>query len=361
MVKVLLSYNTFSGSDGPPAMPPSSCSFCLVVWTGEPPKELTKQQRQALIAALESWPNELGASERQNLLRELDQRYSSDVRERISSALQARCAAALKGEEWPKLEVKPSSIRKKSDEPDSKDHETFVRELPRLIEAQKNGKEAVIKPESKRSSEDIVTLQLAQREIVNGNALAFEYLVRWTVAVDDAAVMDGGRTVGAVFGNILFDVARSKKLLWPKDVDIGKSRSSFAAACLQYAYEPARQADVPLREAISSFRPNSRARIALKAAAGKKDRAATRWIASRKPSRIDMYGDAFTLYYQSVGEAEDLQFLEKCATNAMSRFNTALRQGRDEWWRFSDPLEAYAIVRLKCQLMGEPVSFAFAK
>jgi hypothetical protein len=74
-----------------------------------------------------------------------------------------------------------------------------------------------------------------------------------------------------------------------------------------------------------------------------------------------MYGDAFTLYYQSVGKAEDLQFLEKCATNAMNRFNTAAREGRDEGWRFSDPLEAHAIVRLKCQLMGEPVSFSPTK
>jgi hypothetical protein len=359
-VTVLLSYNNFSSNDGPPAMPPSSCPFCLAVWTGEPPKELTKKQRQALNAALESWPNELSASERQNLLRELDQRYSG-VGERISSALQARCAAALRGKEVPKFVVKPSRVGTKSREPDPKDHETFLRELPRLIEAQRKGKEAVIKPESEMASKDIVTLQQAQREIVNGNALAFEYLVRWTLVVDDAVVLDRGRTVGDVFGDILFDVARSKKLPWPKDVDLGKARSSFAADCLQYACEPARQPDAPLREAIANFRPFVRAQIALKAAAGKKDRAATRWILSLEPSRVDMYGDAFTLYYQSVGQAEDLRFLETCATNAMYRFKSAARQGRDEGWRYGDPLEAYRIVRLKCQLMGEPLPFAPAK
>jgi len=360
MVTVLLSYNNFDGNNEPPTMPPSSCPFCQAVWTGDPPKELTNEQRQALKTALESWPKELSASERQNLLKELDQRYS-DVRDRISSALQTRCAAALKGKELPRFKVKPTRIGKEARDWDKKDHETFLRELPRLIEAQKKGKEAVIKPESEMASEDIVTLHQAQREIVNGNALAFEYLVRWTVAVNDAVIMDGGRTVGDVFGGILFDVARSKKLPWPKDVNIGKARSSFAAACLKYAYEPDQQLDEPLRKAIADFRPFARAQIALMAAAGKRDRAATSWISSLEPSRIDMYGDAFTLYYQSVGRAEDLQFLEKCATNAMNRFNTAVRDGRDEGWRFSDPLEAYATVRLKSQLMGEPVSFAPAK
>jgi hypothetical protein len=118
---------------------------------------------------------------------------------------------------------------------------------------------------------------------------------------------------------------------------------------------------VPLRKAIANFRPFVRAQIALKAAAGKKDRAATRWISSLEPSRVDMYGDAFTLYYQSVGKAEDLRFLETRATNAMNQFKSAARQGRDEGWRYDDPVEAYEIVRLKCQLMGEPVSFAPAK
>ena len=361
MVTVLRSYNNFDGNNGPPTMPPSSCPFCLAVWRGDPPKELTKPQRQALNAALESWPNELSASERQNLLRELDQRYSADVRGRINSALQARCAAALKGKELPRFEVKPTRFGKESRDWDQKDHETFLKELPRLIEAQKKGKEAVIKPDSEMASHDIVTLHQAQREIVNGNALAFEYFVRWTVAVDDAAVMDGGRTVGDVFGNLLFDVARCKKLPWPKGVDLGKARSSFAAACLKYAYEPGQQLDEPLRKAISDFRPFVRAQIALMAAAGRRDRAATRWISSLEPSRIDMYGDAFSIYYQSVGKADDLKFLEKCATNAMNRFNTAVREGRDEGWRFGDPLEAYAIVRLKCHLMGEPVSFAPAR
>jgi hypothetical protein len=361
MVTVLRSYNNFDGNKGQPTMPPSSCPFCLVVWTGDPPKELTKQQRQALNGALESWPNELSALERQNLLRELDQRYSADVRDRISSALQARCAAAMKGKELPRFEVKPTRVEKESLDGDQKDHETFFRELPRLIEAQKNGKEAVIKPESEMASEDIVTLHQAQREIVNGNALAFEYLVRWTAEVDDTAIMDGGGLVRSVFGDILFDVARSKKLPWPKDVDTGKARSSFAVSCLKYAYEPVQQLDEPLRKPIADFRPFIRAQIALMAAAGKRDRAVTRWISSLEPSKIDMYGDAFTLYYQSVGKAEDLQFLEKCATNAMNRFNTAVREGRDEGWRFSDPLKAHAIVRLKCQLMGEPVSFAPTK
>lgn len=361
MVKVLLSYNNFDGNNEPPTLPPSSCPFCLAVWTGDPPKELTKQQREALNAALESWPKELSAAERQNLLQELDQMYSGDVRDRISSALQARCAAALKGKELPRYEVKPTRFGTEARDWDKKDHETFLRELPRLIEAQKRGKEAVIKPESEMASEDIVTLHQAQREIVNGNALAFEYLVRWTAVVDDAVIMDGGRTVGDVFGGILFDVARSKKLPWPKDIDLGKARSSFAAACLKYAYEPIQQLDEPLRKAIADFRPFVRAQIALMAAAGKRDRAAIRWISSLEPSRFDMYGDAFTLYYQSVGKAEDLQFLEKCATNAMNRFNTAVREGKDEGWRFSDPLEAHAIVRLKCQLMGEPVSFAPTK
>jgi hypothetical protein len=358
MVMVLLSYTNFTGDDGPPAMPPSSCSFCLAVWTGGPPKELTEQQRQALNAALASWPDELSVSERQNLLRELDLRYSDSVRERIISALQARCAAALEGKELPKFVVKPSRVGR---DWDLKDHETFLRELPRLIEAQKNGQEAVIKPESAMASEDIVTLQQARREIVNANALAFEYLVRWTVAVDDAVVLDRGRVVGDVFGDILFDVARSNKLPWPKDVDIGRARSSFAAACLQYAYEPDRQPDEPLREAISTFRPFERAQIALKAAAGKMDRAAARWISSPEPSRGDMYGDAFTLYYQSVGNAEDLPFLETCATNAMNQFKSAAKQGRDDGWRYRHQLKAYEIVRLKCQLMGEPVSFAPAK
>lgn len=361
MVTVLRSYNNFGGCNGPPTMPPSSCPFCLAVWTGDPPKDLTKQQRQALNIALESWPKELSDSEKQNLLQELDRMYSDDVRDRISFALQARCAAALQGKKLPKFEVKPTRFGKEARDWDKKDHETFLRELPRLIEAQKNGKEAVIKPESKMASEDIVTLQQAQREIVNGNTLAFEYLVRWTMAVDDTDVMDGGRTVGDVFGDILFDVARSKKLPWPKDVDTGKARSSFAAACLKYAYEPSQTLDGPLRKAISDFQPFTQVQLALMAAAGKKDSAATRWISSFEPSRIDMYGNAFTLYYQSVGKAEDLKFLEVCATNAMNRFNTALRQGRDEGWQFRRPLKAYAIVRLKCQLMGDPIAFAPVK
>ena len=361
LVTVLLSYNNFDGKNMPPTMPPSSCPFCLAVWTGDPPKELTKQQRQSLNGALESWPKELSASERQGLLQELEQKYSSDVRDRINSALQARCAVALKGKELPRFAVKPTRFGKESRDWDKKDHETFLRELPRLIEAQKKGKKAVTKPESKMASEDIATLHQAQREIVNGNALAFEYLVRWTVAVDDAVIMDGGRTVGDVFGNILFDVARSKKLPWPKDVNIGKAHSSFAAACLKYAYEPVQQLDEPLRKAIADFRPFARAQMALMAAAGKRDRAAARWISSLDPSQIDMYGDAFTLYYQSVGKVEDLQFLEKCATNAMNRYKTAIKEGKDEGWLYSEPLEAYAIVRLKCQLMGEAVSFAPTK
>jgi hypothetical protein len=352
MVTVLLSYNNFDGNNGPPTMPPSSCPFCLAVWTGDPPKELTKQQRQALNAALESWPKELSAAARQNLLQELDQMYSGDVRDRISSALQARCAAALKGKKLPGFEVKPTRFGKEPRDWDKEDHEMFLRELPRLIEAQKRGKEAVIKPESEMASEDIVTLHQAQREIVNGNALAFEYLVRWTVAVDDADIMDGGRTVGDVFGKILFDVARSRKLPWPKDVDIDKARSPFAAACLKYACEPGQPLDGPLGKAIADFSPYPRAQMALMAAAGKRDGAATKWISSLDPSGIDMYGNAFTLYYQSVGKAEDLKFLEACATNAMNRFKKS-----GEGWRFSDPLEAYAIVRLKCQLMGESVSF----
>lgn len=358
MVTVLLTYNNFGGNNGPPSMPPSSCPFCLAVWTGEPPKDLTKQQRQAIQGALESWPKELSALEKQNLLKELDQMYSDEVHDRISSALQARCDAALKGKELPRFEVKPTRFGKEARDWDKKDHETFLRELPRLIEEQKRGKEAVIKPESKMASEDIVTLHQAQREIVSGNALAFEYLVRWTVAVGDADIMDGGRIVGDVFGKILFDVARNKKLPWPNDVDTKKARSSFAAACLKYAYEPGQPLDAPLRKAIADFSPYTRVRMALMAAAGKRDVAATRWISSLDPSKIDMYGDAFTLYYQSVGKADDLKFLEVCATNAMSRFNTALKQGSDEGWRFSDPLEAYAIVRLKSQLMGESVSFA---
>lgn len=356
MVTVLLSHNNFDGNNGPPTMPPSSCLFCLAVWTGDPPKELTKQQRQALNVALESWPKELTALEKQNLLQELDQMYSDDVRDRISSALQARCAAALKGKELPRFEVEPTRVGKEERDWDKKDHETFLSELPRLIEAQKRGREAVIKPESEMASEDIVTLHQAQREIVSGNALAFEYLVRWTVAVDDADIMDGGRTVGDVFGKILFDVARSKKLPWPKDVDIDKARSSFAAACLKYAYELGQTLDGPLRKAIVDFSPYTRAQMALMAAAGKRDGAATRWISSLDPSRIDMYGNAFTLYFQSVGKAEDLKFLEVCATNAMNRFKES-----GEGWRFSDPLAAYAIVRLKCQLMGESVSFPLIK
>lgn len=356
MVTVLLSYNNFDGNNGPPTMPPSSCPFCLAVWTGDPPKELTNEQRQALKTAMESWPKELSASERQNLLQELDQRYSGDVRDRISSALQTRCAAALKGKELPRFKVKPTRIGKEARDWDRKDHETFLRELPRLIEAQKKGKEAVIKPESEMASEDIVTLHQAQREIVNGNALAFEYLVRWTVAVNDAVIMDGGRTVGDVFGGILFDVARSKKLPWPKDVNIDKARSPFAAACLKYAYEPGQQLDGSLRKVIADFSPYTRTQMVLMAAAGKRDGAAMKWISSLDPSKIDMYGDAFTLYYQSVGEAKDLKFLEVCATNAMNRFKKS-----GEGWRFSDPLEAHAIVRLKSQLMGDPVSFAPAK
>jgi hypothetical protein len=311
--------------------------------------------------ALESWPKELTALEKQNLLQELDRMYSDDVRDRISSALQARCAAALKGKELPRFEVKPTRVGKEERDWDKRDHETFLRELPRLIEAQKRGREAVIKPEFEMASEDIVTLHQAQREIVSGNALAFEYLVRWTVAVEDADIMDGGRTVGDVFGKILFDVARSKKLPWPKDVDIDKARSSFAAACLKYAYEPGQPLDGPLRKAIVDFSPYTRAQMALMAAAGKRDDAATRWISSLDPTRIDMYGNAFVLYYQSVGNTEDLKFLEACATNAMDRFKTALRQGRDEGWRFSDPLDAYSIVRLKSQLMGESVSFPLIK
>jgi hypothetical protein len=262
MVTVLLSYNNFGGKSGPPKMPPSSCAFCLAVWTGDPPKVVTKQQRLALHAALESWPKELSASERQDLLQDLDQRYSSDVRDRISSALQARCAAALEGKELPRFEVKPTRLEKDARDRKIKDHETFIRELPRLIEAQKKGREAVIKPESEMASKDIVTLQQAQREIVNGNALAFEYLVRWTVGVDDAVIMDGGRTVGDVFGNILFDVARSKQLPWPKDADLSKARSPFAAACLRYAYEPGQQLDPSLRKAISDFLPFVRTQIA---------------------------------------------------------------------------------------------------
>ena len=361
IVSVLLSYNNFDGNNGPPTMPPSSCYFCLAVWTGDPPKELTNEQRQALKTALENWPKELSASERQNLLQEMDQMYSDNVRNRISSALQTRCAAALKGKELPRFKVNPTRIGKEAHDWDSKDHETFLRELPRLIEAQKNGKEAVIKPESEMASEDIVTLQQAQREIVNGNALAFEYFVRWTVSVNDADVLDEDRTVGDVFGNILFDVARSKKLPWPKDVDIDTARSPFAAASLKYAYDPGKPLDGLLHKAIADFQPYARTQIALMAAAGKRDCAATSWISSLEPSRIEMYGDAFTLYYQSVGKAADLHFLEKCATNAMSQFNTGARNGRDEGWRFRDPLEAYAIVRLKCQLMGEPVSFAPTK
>lgn len=357
MVTVLLSYNNFDGNNGPPTMPPSSCPFCLAVWTGDPPKELTKQQRQALNAALESWPKELSASERQNLLQELDQIYSDDVRDRINSALQARCGAALKGKELHRFEVKPTRLGKESRDWDKKDHETFLRELPRLIEAQKKRKEAVIKPESEMASEDIVTLHQAQKETLNGNVLAFEYLVRWTVAVDDADIMDGGRTVGDVFAKILFDVARSKKLPWPKDVDIDKARSPFAAACLKYAYEPSQPLDGPLRKVIEDFSPYTRTQMALMAAAGKRDGAATRWISSLDPSKFDMYGNAFVLYYQSVGKTEDLRFLDACATNAMNRFKRALREGRDEGWRFSDPLEAYAIVRLKCQLKGESVAF----
>lgn len=352
MVMVLLSYNNFDGNNEPPAMPPSSCSFCLTVWTGDPPEKITKQQRQALHVALESWPKELSDTERKNLLQELDQMYP-DARDRISSALQKRCAAALKGKDLPKFEVKPASP---DDEAwDKKDHETFLRELPRLIEAQKKGKQAVIKPESEMSSEDIVTLQQAKREIVKGNALAFEYVVRWTVAVDDADLMDGGRTVGDVFGDILFDVARSKKLPWPKDVNMDKARSPFAAACLKYAHEPGQALDGPLRKALEKFSDYTRTQMALMAAAGKKDRAATTWISSIDPSKVDMYGEAFTLYYQRVGNADDLKFLDTCATNAMNRFKATLRKGRDEGWRYSDPLEAYAIVRLKCQLKGEPV------
>lgn len=92
--------------------------------------------------------------------------------------MQARCDAALKGKELPRFEVKPTRFGKEARDWDKKDHETFLRELPRLIEAQKKGKEAVIKPESEMASEDIVTLHQAQREVVEGNALAFEYLVR---------------------------------------------------------------------------------------------------------------------------------------------------------------------------------------
>lgn len=354
MVTVLQSYNNFDGNNEPPTMPPSSCPFCLAVWTGGPPKELTNKQGQALKTALESWHKELSASERQNLLQELDQRYSGDVRDRISSALQTRCAAALNGKELPKFEVKPANPD--GEDWDKKDHETFLRELPRLIEAQKKGKQAVINPESEMSSEDIVTLQQAKREIVNGNALAFEYVVRWTVAVDDAVIMDGGRTVGDVFGDILFDVARSKKLSWPKNVNMDEARSPFAAACLKYAYEPGQPLDGSLRKVISDFSPYTRTQMVLMAAAGKRDGAATKWISSLDPSKIDMYGDAFTLYFQRVGEAKDLKFLEVCATNAMNRFKKS-----GEGWRFSDPLEAHAIVRLKSQLMGDPISFTPAK
>lgn len=352
IVTVLLSYNNFDGNNGPPTMPPSSCPFCLAVWTGDPPKELTNEQRQALKTALESWPKELSASERQNLLQELDQMYSDDVRDRINSALQIRCAAALKGKELPRFEVKPTRFGKEARDWDKKYREKFLEELPRLIEAQKNGKEAVIKPDSEMESEDIVTLQQAQREISNGNVLAFEYLVRWTVAVDDSDIMDERRTVGDVFAKILFDVARSKKLPWPKDVDIQKARSPFAAACLKYAYEPGQPLDGSLRKVISDSSPNTRTQMALMAAAGKRDGAATKWISSLDPSKIYMYGNAFVLYYQSVGKTEDLKFLEACAANAMNRFKES-----GEGWRFSEPMEAYAIVRLKCQLMSASVSF----
>lgn len=352
MVTVLLSYNNFDGENKPPKMPPSSCSFCLAVWTGDPPKELTKKQRQALTSALESWPKELSASAREDLLRELEQRYSSDVRDRISWALQARCAAALKGEEPPKFKVKPTRFGKDVRDWDKKDHETFLSELPRLIEAQKNGKEAVIKPESEMASEDIVTLQQAQREIVKGNALAFEYFVRWTVGVNDVDIMDGGRSVGNVFGNILFDVARSKKLPWPDDVDLSKANSPFAAASLKYAYDLSQVLEGALRKAIADFEPYARVQIVLMAAAGKRDRAAASSLSSLEPSKIDMYGDAFILYYRCVGTAKDLKFLEACATNAMDRFKES-----GEGWRYSAPLESYALVRLKCQLMGNPVPF----
>lgn len=361
MAMELLSYNTIGGDAGPPSMPPSACPFCLAVWTRDPPKELTKQQRQSLIAALKSWPNELSVSEKQNLLNELEQRHSDDIQKRISSALQARCAASLKGKELPRFEVKPTRSGKESSDWDRKDHDTFLRELPLLIQAQKKGMKAVIKPESEMSSEDIVTLHQAQREIVNGNTLAFEYFVRWTVGVDGAEVLDGGRTTGDVFGDILFDIARCKKLPWPKEVDLGKARSPFAAACLQYAYEPTRQLDGPLKKTLMDFQPFAQVQIALKAAAGKKDHAVTRLSASLDPSRVDMYGDAFPLFYQNAGKAEDLRFLETCATGAMTRFKSAASQGRDEGWRFDDPLEAYKITRLKCQLMGEPVSFPSAK
>jgi hypothetical protein len=384
LVHVLLSYNNFSGYEGPPKMPPSSCPFCLAVWIGDPPKELTKEQRQALKAALESWPNDLSPSDRQNLLRELDERYTADLRERIGAALQARCAAALRGERLPGFVVEPKRFAKESRDQDKKDHKTFLKELPRLIQAQKEGREAVIQPESKWVSKDIVTLHQAQRAIVNGDPLAFEYFVRWAVAVDDASVLEEGRADGSVFGNILFDVARCKKLPWPEGVDLGKARSSFAAACLRYAFEPDRQLDRPLREVITNSTPltraalksqaafgkekapgrrlsaRERARIALKAAAGKKDRAATRLIPFLAPSQLDTYGDAFPLYYQSVGKPEDLPFLEKCATYAMDQFKSAKTRGRDVGWP-EDPLAAYGITRLKCQLRGEAVPFDFAE
>lgn len=355
MSLVLQSYNNFDGSSGPPEMPPSACPFCLAVWTGDPPKHLTKEQQKALHSALETWPAELSASEKQDLLEGLNQRHHDDVIQITNASLKKRCAAALKGETLPKFAVNASDL-KKSREQDTKDHRSFVKELPRLIELQKKGKEAYIKPSFDMASEDITTLHEAQREIVNGNALAFEYFVRWAASVDNSAITDGGRCVDSVFGDILFDIARSKKLPWPKDVDMRQARSPFAASCLQYAYNPNQKPNEEFKKIISSPKHSVYAQIALKAAAGKKDRTVIAWIESINPAQVDWYGDAFTLYYQSVGNTDDLRYLEACATNAMNRFKKT-----NEGWRYDAPLDAYRVVRLKCQLTGAPASRTPAK
>jgi hypothetical protein len=346
---------------------------------------LSREQRKALRAALESWPLELSEAERQKLLREMEARYSG-VPERIDAALQTRCAAALKGESPPKFVVKPKIVEKSSDDWNRKDRESFLKALPRLVALQKQGKEAVIKPEHKRHAADYAMLSQTKTAIAKGNALAFEYFVRWTLAVDDATLGSVEDSVAGDFGDILFEVARSKTLPWPKGVDYGKARSVFAANALRYAYQPEQRLDDVLKDALrystkaytDKYEALARAgkekkakrlpaplfykgEIVMKAAAGKKDPEAGRFISSLPPALMEEYGDGVELYYQRCGDVKDLPFLEKCGVYAMKEFKSAERKGEDEGWKYSDFLSALALTRMRSQLMGEPVSFPSAK
>ena len=385
LIQVLQSWNNFDGQTGPPQMPPSSCPFCLIVWTGDPPSSLTKEQRKALRAALESWPQELSEAERQKLLRELDVEYSG-VPERIDAALQMRCSAALKGESLPKFVIKPKTVGKSSDKWNRKDRERILEALPRLVALLKQGKEVVSKPENKSQSADYVTLDQVKTAIANGNALAFEYFVRWTLAADDATLCRGEGSVRRYFGDILFEVARSKKLPWPKGVDSGKARSVFAANALRYAYQPEQRLDDVLKDAlrfstkpyVDKYEALARAgkeeeakrlpapffhkgEIVMKAAAGKKDREAGRFVSSLPPAVMEEYGDGVELYYERCGDVEDLPFLEKCGVYAMKEFKSAKKKGEDDGWIYDDFFSALALTRMRSQLMGKSVSFPSAK